>query len=116
MLILLALPVIVAVTALHRYLQLYAPSNMLVRRARSAQPRWRTVAALAVLTATLLAAMHGVTEAVAAGAPTWLYLLVLVLAWDTIKCALAVCATALRTLLSTFTRSSETGLRGSPLR
>ena len=41
MLILLALPVIVAVAAFHRYLQIYAPSNLLVRRVRAQQPRWR---------------------------------------------------------------------------
>jgi hypothetical protein len=39
MLFLLALPTFVAVAAMHRYLVLYAPSNILVRRVRSTLPR-----------------------------------------------------------------------------
>ena len=115
MLILLPLPVIVAVTAMHGYLQSYAPSNVLVRWARGPRPRCRAIVPLAVFTATLLAAMHGVTEAVAAGAPRWLNVLVLVLAWDAIKCGLATCAAALQTLLSAFRRSSRDRAELQPL-
>ena len=85
MLILLALPVIVAVAALHRYLQSYAPTNLLTRRVRAQEPRWSVVALLTVLVATLLTVMHLVREAVANGGPGWLNLAVLVLAWDVIK-------------------------------
>jgi hypothetical protein len=87
MLILLALPVIIGVAALHRYLQCCAPTNLLTRRVRAQEPRWRIVAALIVVAAVLLIAMHALSEAVASGAPGWLNLLVLVLAWDAIKMA-----------------------------
>lgn len=96
MLLLFALPVIATVTVVHRYLQLYAPTNLLVRRLRAEEPRWRTAAVLVVVGASLLMATHTATSAVANGAPGWLNLLVLVLAWDAIKVgALAIC-TAIR--------------------
>ena len=85
MLFLLVVPVLVLVTSAHRYLQRYAPSNVMIARARTARPRWRSAVLLAVLAATTLAAMHLVAEAVAAGAPGWLNLVVLFLAWDSIK-------------------------------
>lgn len=90
MLMLLALPVIVAVTEMNRYLQLYAPTNLLVRRTRAGRPRWRNVAALLVLASSLLVVMHALTVALASGGPAWLNLVVLVLGWDAIKlCGLA---------------------------
>ncbi|MBM9458768.1 hypothetical protein JK386_02560 [Nocardioides sp. zg-536] len=85
MLTLLELPVIIAVAALHRYIQLYAPSNVLVRRVRAQEPRCIAAALLGFLAAVLLVAMHLLSEAVAAGAPGWLNLGVLVLAWDELK-------------------------------
>lgn len=85
MVLLLAVPVFGAVALMHRYLQLYAPSNLLVRRVRLAVPRVRTAAVLLALGAILLVAMHVAAKAVAAGAPGWLNVLVLVLAWDAVK-------------------------------
>jgi|LUMU01.1.fsa_nt_gb hypothetical protein len=85
MLILLAIPVIVAVALVHRLVQAVAPSNLLVRRVRAAQPRWRTGAVLLGLATVLLLTMHVVADAVSAGAPGWLNLVVLVLAWDALK-------------------------------
>ena len=85
MLFLLAVPVLILVTAAHRYLQLYAPSNWVIARARAAPPRARTMLLLAALAITMLMAMHSLADAVAAGAPGWLNLVVLVLAWDMIK-------------------------------
>lgn len=85
MIFLLALPVFAAVALAHRFLQMYAPTNLLVRRVRMAEPRFRTAAGLLTAAAVLLIAMHAVAEAVAAGAPGWLNLVVLVLAWDAIK-------------------------------
>ena len=46
MIMLLALPVIAAVALAHRYLVLYAPSNVLIRRVRATAPALRTAAAL----------------------------------------------------------------------
>lgn len=85
MLFLIALPVISCVALFWRYLQIYAPSNVLIRRVRSAQPRWRTTGGLLVLALMLLVAMNVVDNAVQRGAPGWLNLVVLVLAWDAIK-------------------------------
>lgn len=87
MLVLLAFPVMVVVATVHRSLQFYAPSNLLVRQVRAGQPRWRIVTAVLVLAASLLVAMHLTAQAVAAGAPGWLNLVVLLLGWDAIKLA-----------------------------
>lgn len=96
MLILLALPVIVVVAAFYRYLQCCAPSNLLARRLRTAAPTFQTVVALLALATVLLALTHALAEAVAAGVPGWLNLVVLVLAWDAIKFGLLACLTAVR--------------------
>lgn len=85
MVLLLALPVFATVALVHRYLQRYAPSNVLARRVRTTTPRLRTVPALIVLASVLLAGMHVLAEAIVAGAPSGLNLVVLVLAWDAIK-------------------------------
>ena len=85
MIFLLALPVFAAVALAHRFLQMYAPTNRLVRRVRVAAPRIRTAVGLLAAAAALLTAMHMAAKAVAVGAPGWLNLVVLVLAWDAIK-------------------------------
>jgi hypothetical protein len=102
MLVLLAVPVAFGVVTVHRYLQVYAPSNVLIRRARSSPSRWRTAAALVALALALLIVMHGIAYAIAGGAPEWLHLVVLVLAWDSIKLVAAgglVAASAVKALL-----------------
>lgn len=88
MLILLALPIIVAVAAIHRYLQSCAPSNVLARRVRAATPTFRMAGVLLALAAVLMTVMHTLAEQVEAGGPAWLNLVVLVLAWDGIKVVL----------------------------
>lgn len=98
MLVLLALPVIAAVAAGHHYFQVYAPTNLFVRRLSAKEARWRTAAVLGVVGTTLLMAMHAATIAVANGAPGWLNLLVLLLAWDAIKLELAALGSAARCL------------------
>ncbi len=105
MLVLLALPVLVAVAAAHRFLHHYAPSNLLVRRVRTREPRWRTVGALAGTVGLLLLTMHAVAVAVAAGAPGWLNLAVLVLAWDSIKLAVLVAMTSARCAIHSMGRA-----------
>ncbi len=87
MLILLALPVIVTVAAMHRYLQSYAPTNVLTHRVRSREPQWWAIPVLVGVAAAFFVAMHALGEAVASGAAGWLNLVVLVLAWDAIKIA-----------------------------
>ena len=110
MFLLLALPVIAAVAAVHRYLQVYAPTNLLVRRLSAKESHWRTAAVLVVVGASLLTAMHTAASAVANGAPGWLNLLVLVLAWDAIKLELAALGSVVRCL-----RSARPGLRSKTL-
>lgn len=95
MLFLLFLTIVSCVALLWRLLQVCAPSNMLIRHVRSARPRWRSVPALLALAAALLGAMHIVSQAIGRGAPSWLNLVVLVLAWDGIKIGLLAIATAL---------------------
>ncbi|WP_107706235.1 hypothetical protein [Nocardioides allogilvus] len=99
MLILLAMPVFIAVAAMHRYLAVFAPTNVLVRRVCVSEPRWRTAALLAAVALALLAAMHGAASAVASGAPGWLNIVVLVLAWDAIKVGLFAMGVFIRRLL-----------------
>jgi hypothetical protein len=100
MLLLLAIPVLASVALAHRFLQTYAPSNVLVRRVRSARPRLGVAAGLIGTAMVLLAMVHVVASAAAAGAPGWLNVVVLVLAWDAIKFSLAavgiVCRRAAR--------------------
>lgn len=98
MLLLFALPVLVTVTLAHRYLQTYAPSNVLVRRVRSTQPRVRTAGGLLLLAWALLIAMHVAAVAVVAGWPAWVNLIVLVLAWDALKFLTLAIITAFRSL------------------
>lgn len=85
MLVLLEIPVVVAVAFVHRFMLVAAPSNMLARSVRSATPPLPVAVALIGLAAALLVSMHVVADAVSAGAPGWLNLVVLVLAWDAIK-------------------------------
>jgi hypothetical protein len=96
MLLLLVLPVIAIVAATHRYVLLYAPSNVLLRRARAAPPTARMVAGFLGSGVVLFLAMHALAQKVAAGAPGWLNILVLMLAWDGIKCGCAALGTAVR--------------------
>lgn len=100
MLVLFAIPVVVAVAFVHRFIQAVAPSNLLVRSVRSARPRWCTGAALLGLAAVLLLTMHVLANAVSAGAPGWLHLVVLVLAWDAIKVGWLAVNVVLRSLLA----------------
>lgn len=94
MLIVLAIPVIVAVAFAHRVLQAVAPSNMLITRIRRAGPSWSAGVGLVVLALPLLMAIRILTSATSGGAPSWLHLFVLVLAWDTIKFGIASCLVA----------------------
>lgn len=85
MFLLLMVPVVVLVATAHRLLQFYAPSNAVITRVGASLPKWRSALLLAILAATTLVLMHLLAEAIAAGAPVWLNLVVLILAWDSIK-------------------------------
>lgn len=107
MLILLALPVITLVAAIYSLVQGLAPSNLLVKRVRSARPSAPIAGALFGLTMVLLLATHAVADAVSAGAPRWLNVLALLLAWDSIKVAWLAVGVALRIAIGMTRRSLD---------
>ena len=88
MVMLLALPVVAVVASVHRFLQVYAPSNVLIRRVRALNPSLSTLGMLVVLAGALLIGMRMASIAVAAGAPGWLNLVVMLLAWDAVRVGL----------------------------
>jgi hypothetical protein len=112
MVLLLMAPVIVGVAAAHRMLQLYAPSNLLIAQARVRPPVWRTVLVLAAVAVAALVLMHGLDVAVSAGAPAWINLIVLILAWDAIKFGVASALVAARCLLRPLRGHAQRGFRG----
>ena len=102
MLLLLALLVFAVVALVHRYLQMYAPSNVLVRRVRWSAPTWRMAAGLLVAALVLVGVLHVLARAIEEGAPGWLNLVVLVLAWDAIKIGALGCLVLARRVVSSF--------------
>jgi hypothetical protein len=113
MLFLLFLPVVGCVALIWRYIQAYAPSNMLIRLVRSAPPRWRTVLALVALATVVLIVMHAIDQAVVRGAPGWLNMVVLVLAWDSIKIGWLALDVGRRAVAESFSRLGFGVWRGS---
>lgn len=87
MFLLLMVPVVVVVAAIHRALQLYAPSNVLAARVRRQRPRLRAVVGLVVMAAMLVVVAHLLATWAATGGPGWLNLLVLIAIWDAFKFA-----------------------------
>jgi hypothetical protein len=85
LLLLIAVPVVTLAAFTHKLLQAYAPSNVLIRCVRTSRPTIGAAAALCVLALGCVAAVHAISLAIATGAPGWLNLVVLVLAWDAIK-------------------------------
>lgn len=98
MLILLAIPVVVAIAFLHRWIQAVAPSNMLVRHVRRSPPKVRRVIGLAMLSLALIALAHALERMIEAGSAKWLNLLVFVLLWDAIKVGVLAVSDCLRSL------------------
>jgi hypothetical protein len=97
--LLIAVPVIFLAALAHSILHVYAPSNILIRHVRaSSRPTLRMAIRLGVLAFGCALAVHGVNGAIQAGAPAWLNLVVLVLAWDAIKFAVMACLTSLHRL------------------
>lgn len=96
MFLLLMVPVVVLVAAVHRVLQLYAPSNVLAARVRRERPRIRVLVGLVVIAAMLVVAAHLVATWAATGGPGWLNLVVLIAVWDAFKFAALAVIVALR--------------------
>ena len=108
MLMLLFIPIFYVVACAHRYLQLFAPSNLLIARVRTSPPRWRTVMLLMALAYALVGAMHFLSTAIENGAPGWLNLLVMVLAWDAIKIGLLAVMATLRRIRLVVATAAQT--------
>jgi hypothetical protein len=98
--LLIVVPVIVLVVCAHSLVQTYAPTNVLVRRVRSSRPTFRMSVALGALAFGCASAVLTSHLAIEAGAPGWLNLVVLVLAWDAIKFAVMACVTSVSRLAS----------------
>lgn len=113
MLFLLVLPVLGVVALVYRYFQIYAPSNVLTRGVRTSPPSLRTAVGLLLLALVLLSVMHALAEAVASGAPAWLNLVVLLLAWDAIKIGCLTILVWLRALAFACRRVAGRGARSS---
>lgn len=96
LILLIAMPVIILAALAHSILQVNAPSNILIRHVRGSRPTFRMAIGLGVLAFGCALAVHGVDGAIGAGAPAWLDLVVLVLAWDAIKFALVGASLAIR--------------------
>jgi hypothetical protein len=100
LLLLIAVPVIVLGAFAHSLLQAYAPANVLVRRVRASRPTLRMAVALGALAFGYASAVQTIHLAIEAGAPDWLNLVVLVLAWDAIKFAVMACLTSVQRVAS----------------
>jgi hypothetical protein len=98
LLLLMAVPAIVLVTVAHGLLRTYAPSNVLIRRVRASRANMRMGAGLVVLAWACALGVHMLNTAIDGGAPGWLHVIVLVLAWDAIKIGLLALHTASRRL------------------
>ena len=107
MLFLLVVPFLAAATVLHRILQIYAPTNVLIRTVRTSKPSLCAAAGLLVLALALLSLMHAVVLAIDVGAPAWLNLVALLLAWDFIKIGLLTSFVSARLLASGCRRVAE---------
>ncbi len=89
---LLMLPTIHVTTLTHRLHRTYAPSNALIRHLRRSRPTLRAAVLPAMLALVCVTIGHVVWLAIEAGAPEWLNLIGVVLAWDAIKFAWLACA------------------------
>jgi hypothetical protein len=113
MLFLLVVSVLGAVALVHRYLQIYAPTNVLARRVRGSAATFRASGLPLACALTMLLLMHLLAESIGRGAPAWLNLLVFVLAWDVIKLGLLALHTSVRSVAVVFRRVAL-GARYSP--
>jgi hypothetical protein len=100
LLLLIAAPVVMLAALTHSMLQAYAPSNVLIRHVRATRPTLRMAVALGALAFGCALAVHTVDRAIEAGAPGWLNLVGLVLAWDAIKFAVMACLSSVRRVAS----------------
>lgn len=93
--------------ATHRYLQTYAPSNVLLAHVRGTRPRLRVVIALLAIAAALMAGAFALSERAASGGPGWLHLLGLATIWDSFKFAVLALAEVTRCAAATLRRIPE---------
>ena len=98
MFVLAAVPVTLAVAFIHIAVQRHAPSNKLVRRAWRSEPSGRVGLAQALLALGFSFAVHLVLIAIVSGASQALFLVVMLLAWNSVKFAVSASLLLLRLL------------------
>jgi len=86
--VLLAIPVVVAVAFAYCLVEAVAPTNMLIAHMRGTWPSLIAPGVLSAVALLLVTSAHGISLAIARGAPDWLNLIVLILLWDAIKLGL----------------------------
>lgn len=87
--------------AIHRYLQIHAPSNLLVAHVRRKRPRIRVAGALFALAAALILGARVLSAWAASGGHGLLHLFVLIAIWDCLKLAALALAVLLRCAAAT---------------
>ncbi len=104
------------VAAAHRYLQGFAPSDLIVSRVRRGRPSTRVAGSLlALATAFALGAIIA-ADLASDGGPGWLHLLVLLWTWNAMKFlwAAAMCPIWNLSGRTRFATDAENGQIGSP--
>lgn len=92
--------------AIHRCLQTYAPSNVLVAHVRRTRPRLHVVGTLLALAAALMLGAFALSEQAASSGPGWLHVLELITIWDSFKFAVLALAEVIRCASATLTKIS----------
>jgi hypothetical protein len=96
MLVLLAIPVVALVVLCHGALQKYAPSNLVIARARTSRPTIGWVAGLGGLALAVAFLAHRLAIYAAHRGPGCLNLVAFVLCWDAIKFGVVASLTPVR--------------------
>lgn len=110
--ILVATPTIVLVAFAHGLLRTYAPSNVLIRRALSRHAKVCGAAELGTFALLCAVTANAISIGIGAGAPAWLNVVALILAWNAVKYAVAGASLAFRPMWCRLAGSS--GRRGTP--
>lgn len=109
MFLLLMIPAVVVVAAVHRVLQMYAPSNVLAARVLRERPHLGTAIRLGAMAAGLVVGAHLLATWASTGGPGWLNLVVLIAMWDAFKFAALAVIVALRRARVALRQASRRG-------
>lgn len=93
---------------IHSYLDAYAPTNLIVRHLRTSPQKGIAVFVSLAPTSAYGFAGAGLTSAVQSGGPGWLNVIVLLLAWNTVKFACLALTSTLSWILAGLRRIALT--------